>query len=161
MKNMRKSLVQAIVFLRKIQRSLSSNFSSRTPWRILSGKARSREFRQKPGLGRNCRRIISCASLPKGPICITHRHRREGSVLSRLLTLIRSHSSQQRSSVSDSALKCNAICNDQARHFNLLLPQVSFSSALLYYKATKNPRSRLSTHSKNWNGLVELFFCDL
>ena len=52
----------------------------------------------------NCGHIIGCASLLKGPICITHRHRRKGSVLSRLLTLIRSHSSQQRSSVSDSVL---------------------------------------------------------
>ena len=54
-----------------------------------------------------------------------------------------------------------AIFNDQACHFNLLLPQVSSSSALLYYQALKNARSRLSTHSKNWNGLVELFFGDL
>ena len=44
------------------------------------------------------------ASLLKGPICISHRHRRKGSVLRRELTLIRSHSSQQRSSVGDSAL---------------------------------------------------------
>ena len=42
-----KSLAQVIVCLRKIQRSLSCNFSSRTPWRILSRKARSRELRQK------------------------------------------------------------------------------------------------------------------
>ena len=47
MKNMRKSRVQVIVCLRKILRSLSCNFSSRTPWRILSGKARSQEFQQK------------------------------------------------------------------------------------------------------------------
>ena len=47
MKNMRKSLVQVIVCLRKIQRSLSCNFSSQTPRRILSRKARSRELRQK------------------------------------------------------------------------------------------------------------------
>ena len=54
-----------------------------------------------------------------------------------------------------------AISNDQARHFNLLLPQVSSSSALLCYKATKNTRSRLNTHTKNWNSLVELFLGDL
>ena len=47
MKNMRKSLGQVIVCLRKIQRSLNRNFSSRTLWRILLGKARSRELRQK------------------------------------------------------------------------------------------------------------------
>ena len=61
---------------------------------------------------------------------------KKGSVLSRLLTLIRSHSPQKRSSVGDSALKCTAKFNDQARHFNLLLPQVSSSSALLYYQAS-------------------------
>ena len=47
MKNMRKSHGQVIVCLRKIQRSLNRNFSSRTLWRILLGKARSRELRQK------------------------------------------------------------------------------------------------------------------
>ena len=54
--------------------------------------------------GRNCGHIIGCASLLNGPICITHCHRRKGSDLSRLSTLIRSHSSQQRSSVGDSSL---------------------------------------------------------
>ena len=54
--------------------------------------------------GRICGHIIGCASLLKGPICITHRHRRMGSVLSRLLTQIRSHSSQHRNSVGKSAL---------------------------------------------------------
>ena len=39
MENMRKSLIQVIVCLRKTQRSLSCNFSSRTPGRILSRKA--------------------------------------------------------------------------------------------------------------------------
>ena len=42
-----------------------------------------------------------------------------------------------------------------------MLPQVSSSSALLYYQATKNARSRLSTRTKTWNGLVELFLGDL
>ena len=95
-----------------------------------------------------------------GYLSITHRHRRKGSVLSRLLKLIRSHSSQQNSSVGDSALSCTAIFNDQARHFNLQLPQVSSSSVLLYYQATKNG-SRLNTRKKNWNGLVEVFLGDL
>ena len=44
MKSIRKSLVQVIVCLRKIQRSLSCNFSPRTPRKILSGKARSWEL---------------------------------------------------------------------------------------------------------------------
>ena len=47
---------------------------------------------------------VDISSLLKGPICITHRHRRMGSVLSRLLTQIRSHSSQHRGSVGNSAL---------------------------------------------------------
>ena len=47
MKSIRKSPVQVIVCLRKIQRSLSCNFSPRTPRKILSGKARSWELCQK------------------------------------------------------------------------------------------------------------------
>ena len=143
-----------IVCLIKIQRSLSCNLSSRTP-------RRSCQEKQDHGnSSRNCGHIIGCASLLKEPISITHRHRRQGSVLSRLLKLIRSHSSQQNSSVGDSALSCTAIFNDQARHFNLQLPQVSSSSVLLYYQATKNG-SRLNTRKKNWNGLVEVFLGDL
>ena len=101
--------------------------------------------------GRNCGHIIGCASLLNGPICITHCHRRKGSDLSRLSTLIRSHSSQQRSSVGDSSLydDTTMIFNAQARHFNLLLPQGSSSNALLYYQATKNARRRLNTRTKN------------
>ena len=157
MENIRKSLVQVIVCLKKkIQRSSSCNFSPRTPWNILSGK------QDHGNSGRNCGHIIRCASLLKGPICIPQRHRRKSSVLSRLSTLICSYSSQQRSSVGDSSLKCSAIIfNAQARHLNLLLPQGSSSSALLYYQATKNARSRLNTLTKNWNGLVELFLGDL
>ena len=42
--------------------------------------------------------------------------------------------------------KC-IIFNAQARHFNLLPPQGSSSSALSYYQATKNARSRLNTRT--------------
>ena len=101
MNNMRKSLVQVIVCLRKILRSLSCNFFSRILRRILSGKT----IKDHGNSGRNCVHIVGCASLLKRPIFITHRHSRKGSVLRRELTPIRSHSSQQRSSVSDSALK--------------------------------------------------------
>ena len=54
------------------------------------------------------------------------------------------------------------MCNAQARHLNLLLPQGNSSSAFfLYYQATKSARSRFNTLTKNWNGLVELFHGDL
>ena len=54
------------------------------------------------------------------------------------------------------------MCNAQARHLNLLLPQGNSSSAFfLYYQATKSARSRFNTLTKNWNGLVELFRGDL
>ena len=99
MKNMRKSLSQVIVCLRKIQRSLSCNFSSRTPWSIASRKARS--HRGTPAENH----IISWASLLKRPICITHRHSGK-DFSSRLSTLvIRSHWLHQRSSVGVLSLK--------------------------------------------------------
>ena len=54
------------------------------------------------------------------------------------------------------------MCNAQARHLNLLLPQGNSSSA--FFCITK-PRKALEvdlTHlQKNWNGLVELFRGDL
>ena len=58
-------------------------------WKDLVKKSRQ----DHTNSGRICGHIIGCASLLKGPICITQRHRRKGSVLSRLSTLIRSHSS--------------------------------------------------------------------
>ena len=152
---MRKSLVQVIVCLRRIQRSLSFNFSSRK----LSQQEKKKKKKQDYGSScRNCGHIIGRASLLKGPICITHRHRRKCSALSQFSTLIRSHSLQQKSSVGDSSLLCTAIIfNAQARHFNLLLPQGNSSSALLYYQATKTARSRLNTRTKNWKCTVCYF----
>ena len=148
---MRKSLVQVIVCLRKTQRSLSFNFSSRK----LSQQEKKKKKQDYGNSCRNCGHIIGRASLLKGPIWITHRHRRKCSALSQFSTLIRSHSLQQISSVGDSSLLCTAvICNAQSRHFNLLLPQGNSSSALLYYQATKNARSRLKTRTKNWKCTV-------
>ena len=155
MENIRKSLVQVIVCLKKNPKVFELQLFFPNSLKHLVRKARSRNS------GRNCGHIIRCASLLKGPICIPQRHRRKSSVLSRLSTLICSYSSQQRSSVGDSSLKCSAIIfNAQARHLNLLLPQGSSSSALLYYQATKNARSRLNTLTKSV-GLVELFLGDL
>ena len=63
MKNLRKSLGQVIVCSRKIQRSLSRDFSPQTPWMILSGK------QDHGNSGKNCGHIISRASLLRRPIC--------------------------------------------------------------------------------------------
>ena len=80
-----KSPVQVIDCLRKIQRSLSCNFFLKLP------EGSCQEKQDHGNSGRNCGHIISCASLLKRPICITHSHRRKGSVLSQSSTLIHSH----------------------------------------------------------------------
>ena len=70
MKNLRKSLAQVIVCLRKIQRSLSCTFFLD----LLEESCREKQVHGNSG--RNYGHIIGCASLLKGPICITHRHRK-------------------------------------------------------------------------------------
>ena len=153
---MRKFPVQVIVCLRKILRSLSCNFSFRTPWRILSGKARSQEFRQK--------------LWTYHWLCITP----QGTNLY--------HSLSQKGGFSfELSINTDSFAfittKKQCRWFGTLMyilqylmikHAISISCclklallALLYYQAMKNARSRLSTHSKNWNGLVELFLGDL
>ena len=151
---MRKSLGQVTVCLRKIQRSLSCNFSSQTPW----GSCQEKQDHENSD--RKCGHIISCASLLKRPNCITHPHR-IGSVLSRLSTLIHSHcmitTKKQCRCFITLMYYVTIIFNAQAHHFNLLLPWGNFCSILLYYQATKKLEVDLTHILKTEEVLLSYF----
>ena len=92
MKNMWKSLDQLKVCWKKNLKVLSWHFPPRTSWRILSGKAISRELRQK--LWTYIQMCI--APFATHLYLMTYRRKRKGSVLNRLSTLVRSHWLQQK-----------------------------------------------------------------
>ena len=85
MRNLKKSLDEVTVCLKKIEMFLSCYFFLRTPWRILSGRGRLREFAQTVDI--------------YSALVSNRRRRRNGKVLNGLSTLIHSHRSQQISNV--------------------------------------------------------------
>ena len=151
MKNMRKSLGQVTVCLRKIQGSFSCNFSS-SPW------GSCQEKQDHGNSDRKCGHILSCVSLLKRPNCITHPHRRfsfEPIINTDSFSLITTK--KQCRCFITLMYYVTIIFNAQAHHFNLLLPWGNFCSALLYYQATKKLEVDLTHIQKTEEVLLSYF----